>query len=62
LRKAFASIESVVKEVQELRNKYAAFRVNHCFAYGYDSSTEQLVPGEWQRLALKEVRQEDADD
>jgi hypothetical protein len=62
LRKAFASIESVVKEVQELRNKYAAFRVNHYFAYGYDSSTEQLVPGEWQRLVLKEVRQEDADD
>jgi hypothetical protein len=61
LKKAVASIESVVKEVQELRDKYEAFQENRYFTYGYDPSTEQLVPDEWQKLVLKDVRQENAD-
>ena len=52
---------AVVTEVQELRDKYEAFQVNHYFTHGYDPSTEQLVPDEWQKLVLKDVKQENAD-
>jgi hypothetical protein len=56
LKKALEDIESVFKEVHELRGRYSAFQSCKYFLYGYDPLTEKWEPNQGQKLILKRAQ------